>query len=374
MKRLLVAAALIVASGASSQDRPIAIVDATILTGAGESIENGTLVYRQGKIEAVGRNVDVPGEAERINAEGLFLTPGFIDAHSGFGLRGGGWDRENLSVPDRDLLQSFAPPTDPPWLRSGVTTTYIGPSGQNLLGGLGAIVKLTGRIVRSRAALHASFGETALDAFEAPTTRQGMIAVLRQTFIRSQEDALVGEGGRAVASALAKDIPLRIRVNTRDDILTAIRLAKEFDAQLVVESAVGGHEVASAIATAGVPVIVGPSIIGIGNGGPYEGFAHTPANAAELHAAGVTIALGTFSGRGRSVAMEGVMVKSHGLTEEATLRALTLDAATILGVGDRLGSLEIGKDADLVLWEGRPLSTWGRTKRVIVDGRTVFSR
>lgn len=373
MKRFLLAVSLL-PSAASAQEQAVAIVGATILTGTGETLENGTLVFRGGRIESIAAGAAAPEGASSIDGKGLFLTPGLIDAYSEFGIEGDNSDRENVLAPGRDVLVTFKPETDALWLRSGVTATYVSPGGRNLLGGYGAVVKLTGAVVRKRAALAASFGETALDAFEAPTTRQGMIGLLRQTFIRAREDALVGDGGEAIGAVLAKEIPLHALVNTPDDILTAIRFAKEFDVRLVLVSAMGGHQVASHIAAASVPVIVAPSIIGIGDGGPYEGFAHTPANAARLREAGVTVALATFARRGRSVALEGVMAKSHGLPMEAALAAVTGDAASILGVGDRVGTLAAGKDADLVLWKGEPLSTWAQTQRVIVEGITVFQR
>jgi len=103
-------------------------------------------------------------------------------------------------------------------------------------------------------------------------------------------------------------------------------------------------------------------------------FAHTPENAGKLHKAGVKIALSTNSRWGRSVLLEGVVAKSHGLPEDASLRAVTLNAAEILGVADRLGSIEAGKDADIVIWKGHPLNTWGETKTVIVDGKIVYER
>ena len=376
MKRILFALALLPAtvSAPSAQDQPVAIVGATIFTGTGETLQNGTLVFREGKIESVAAGGVAPEGASTIDGKGLFLTPGLIDACSEFGIEGDNSDRANVLAPGRDVLAAFKPEADSLWLKSGVTATYVSPGGRNLLGGYGAVVKLTGAVVQKRAALAASFGETALDAFEAPTTRQGMVGLLRQTFLRAREDALVGEGGEAVGAVLAKEIPLHALVNTPDDILTAVRFAKEFDVRLVLVSAMGGHQVASHLAAASVPVIVGPSIIGIGDGGPYEGFAHTPANAARLREAGVTVALATFARGGRSVALEGVMAKAHGLSMEAALAAVTRDAAAILGVGDRLGTLEAGKDADLVLWKGQPLSTWARTQLVIVDGVTRFHR
>ena len=377
VKRILFALALLPAAASIAQEQPVAVVGATILTGTGETVQNGTLVFREGKIESISAASSAPEGASTIDGNGLFLTPGLIDAYSGFGIQGDDWDRENVLAPGRDVLERFEPQNDPLWLRSGVTATYVAPGGENLLGGYGAVVKLTGAVIRERAALAASFGESALDAidgFDVPTTRQGMIGLLRQTFIRAREDSLLGEGGEAVSAVLAKEIPLHALANTPDDILTAIRFAKEFDVRLVLVSAMGGHQVAAHVAAAAVPVIVAPSIIGIGDGGPYEGFAHSPANAARLRDAGVTVALATFARGGRSVALEGIMAKAHGLSMEAALAAVTRDAAAILGVGDRLGTLEAGKDADLVLWKGQPLSTWAQTQRVIVDGVTRFQR
>ena len=377
MRRILLALALLPSAESFAQEQPVAVLGATILTGTGETVENGTLVFRGGKIESIAAGSPAPAGASTIDGKGLFLTPGFIDAYSGFGIQGDDADRENLLAPGRDVLERFEPPDDPLWLRSGVTSTYVAPGGENLLGGYGAVVKLTGAVVREHAALAASFGESALNAFETfdvPTTRQGMVGLLRQTFIRAREDTLEGVGGASIGAVLAKEIPLHALVNTPDDILTAIRFAKEFDVRLVLVSAMGGHEVAAHVAAAAVPVIVAPSIIGIGDGGPYEGFAHSPANAARLRSAGVTVALATFARGGRSVALEGVVAKAHGLSMDSALAAVTRDAAVILGVGDRLGTLEAGKDADLVLWKGKPLSTWALTQRVIVDGVTRFQR
>ena len=273
------------------------------------------------------------------------------------------------------LEHSQENPGDSEWLRSGVTATYVSPGGEKLVGGLGAVIKLTGSVVRDAAAVSASFGESALNAFEAPTTRQGMIAILRETLMRAQDDVLDDDDGRIFAQLFARELSFRVLANTPDDILTSLRLAEEFDLKLVLDSAAGGHEVAEAIASANVSVVVGPSIIGTADGGAFEMFAHTPGNAASLHRAGVRIALSTArSGAGASVAMEAAMAKAHGLPEAAALAAVTSDAAKILGVDDRLGTLAAGMDADIVLWEGHPISTWGETKRVIVDGETVFKR
>jgi imidazolonepropionase-like amidohydrolase len=151
-------------------------------------------------------------------------------------------------------------------------------------------------------------------------------------------------------------------------------VAKEFKLRIVIDSGAGAHKVARLLAEAQVPVVIGPSIMSLGSGGPLEMFAHTPENAGRLHMAGVKVALSTNSRWGRSVLLEGVVAKSHGLPEDAALRAVTLNSAEILGVAGRLGSIEAGKDADIVIWKGHPLSTWGETKVVIVDGKIVYER
>jgi imidazolonepropionase-like amidohydrolase len=120
--------------------------------------------------------------------------------------------------------------------------------------------------------------------------------------------------------------------------------------------------------------VVGPNIIGAGGGGRFEFALHTEENAARLHRAGVQIALSTDGSSGRSVVMEAAVARAHGLPEAEALRAVTLNAAAILGVADRLGSVEKGKDADLVIWTAHPLGTWAKAERVVVDGRVVFDR
>ena len=206
------------------------------------------------------------------------------------------------------------------------------------------------------------------------TTRQGMIYDFRSTLIRAGEDAIEGEAGGVLGRLLAGEIPLRMLANKPDDIETALRVAGEFDVRLVLDQAAGAAVVAARLAEAGVPVVVGPSVIGIGDGGPMELKGHSPATAGVLHEAGVKIALSTFGSRGRSVAMEAIVAWAHGLPREAALGAVTADSAAILGVGDRIGSLAAGLDGDVVVWDSHPIGTYARTAVVLVDGAVVFRR
>ncbi|UCC48130.1 MAG: amidohydrolase family protein [Gemmatimonadota bacterium] len=397
-----VAMLLCAATLAPAQDGVLAIRGGAIHTISHGVIDNGVILVRDGKILDVGRDIAIPDGAEVIDATGLVVTPGIIDSRTYYGLDSDArWDQENLLATARRIVDAFEPPEENRWLMGGVTAVYMSPGPQNLLGGYGVVMKLAGdgpeAVVKDMAAMSASFGESALDEFglqepgeearevsERRTTRQGLIGRLRVELIRAQEylegtqPSAEGEAGAAALEALAPvlrgELPFRVVANTPDDISTALRIAEEFDLKLIIDVGAGAHMVADRLAEAGVPVVVGPSIMGLGGGGPFEMFAQTPKNAGRLHRAGVKIALSTDASRGRSVVLEAVVAKAHGLPEDATLRAVTLDAAEILGVADRLGSIEPGKDADLVIWDGCPVGTWGESRRVIVNGRTVFER
>jgi imidazolonepropionase-like amidohydrolase len=365
----------------------LAIKGGEIHTVSGSVIKKGTVLIEDGKILSVGKNISIPPGAKVINAEGLIVTPGIIDARSNLGLTRSR-ARENYINPSLRIIDFFTPVEDPTWLKCGVTAIYITPPAQNLLGGLGAMVKLVGNkeeaVVSEVAGMSVSIGESALRGSNIPTTRQGRAGRLRLEFVRAIEyTELRKKGGsaekadpnlEAIIRVLRREVPLRVLANTPDDVMTALRVAKEFNLRVVIDSGAGAHRVAHLLAEAQVPVVVGPSIMSLGSGGPLEMFAHTPENAGRLHRARVKVALSTNSRWGRSVLLEGVVAKSHGLPEDVALRAVTLNAAEILGVADRLGSIEAGKDADIVIWKGHPLSTWGETRTVIVNGKIVYER
>lgn len=371
--------------------KALAIREGEIHTISRGVIQDGTILIAEGRITAVGSNISVPQDAKIIHARGLIVTPGIIDARSSYGLR---FVRnrkdylENYMNPARRVLEDYTHFEDTDWLRCGVTTVYLTPSAGNLLGGFGAVVKLVGTkkeaVVKDLAGMSVSFGEYALKGEKIPTTRQGRIGRLRQEFIRALEykdrkkkgtDQIeINPQYEAILKMLDREIPARVYANSPDDIMTALRLAKEFNLRLVIDSGAGAHKVAHALAEAKIPVVVGPSIMGLGGGGPLEMSAHTPFNAGRLYNAGILVTLCTDGRGGRSVLSEGVIAKSHGLRLEAALRSLTLDAAKILEVDDRLGSIEVGKDADIVVWKNHPLGTWGKAQVIIVNGLVVFDR
>jgi imidazolonepropionase-like amidohydrolase len=301
-----------------------------------------------------------------------------------------------LSVPAAFGMEARETPVHP-WVMDGVSTVYVAPGTSNLVGGFGTVVKVAGgglgAVLDSAAALHVALGDGPRVRFDAPTTRQGMVAVLRQWFRQASRAVPGGTfalGAPAAAvegladlrwtrtpdldAVLAGRRTVRFSAHTPEDVLTALRVAEEFGLRAVIEGASGAHVVARRVAEAGAAVVLGPAIGGAGGGGSPETFAHTAASAGVLHAAGVPVAISTDGSGGRAVTVEAIVARGHGLPAEQTLRALTLDAARILGVDGRVGSLEPGKDADLVLWAGDPVGTWGQARVVVVEGRVVFRR
>ncbi len=390
---LLAAAAVAVSAPAAARAQSVAIVGGEVHTGTGEVLPDASVLLEDGKITAVGGGIEVPEGAEVISAAGMVVTPGFLDAQTLLGsVPGSGGSLVNLAgEPGETILPAaragdrFREGLAPEWLCAGVTAVYLAPDPRLLLGGTGAVVKLFGpaetAVLAEEVAIAASFGESAVGdtppGAEAPrgrTTRQGMIFDLRNTLVRAGEDAISGEAGRTLGRLLAGELPLRMLANKPDDIETALRVAGEFDLRLVLDQAAGAPALAGRLAEAGIPVVVGPSILAIGDGGPMELAGHTPAAAGILHQAGVRIALSTFDSRGRSVAVEAVIAWAHGLPREAALTAVTADAAAILGVADRIGTLAPGLDGDVVIWDSHPIGTYARTAVVLVDGAVVFRR
>jgi imidazolonepropionase-like amidohydrolase len=388
----------------------IVVVGAEVRSVSSAPIPDGVVVVRDGRITAVAARgtVALPSGVDVIFAEGMVVTPGFIDAATSVG-RGGG--RGDLFGPvDRvaDALGELRVPglfgmeaaetSAHPWVMDGVTTAYVTPPGGGLVAGFGAVVKLNGtslgEVLSTAAALHVTLGDDLTDTFEAPTTRQGMVAALRQWLgevHRAVEAGVVEvrlgrpfsetEGAAEVVhpvtpelrAVLTGEIPVRFRAQAPDDVLSALRVSEEHGLRPIVEGASGAHVVVSALARGGASVVLGPAMVGSGANRP-ETFARTPRNAGLLAAAGVPIALSTEGAGGRSVGVEAVVAVGHGLSRIAALGAVTLDAARILGVDDRVGSLEIGKDGDLVVWANEPVGTWAEARIVIVEGRVVYRR
>ena len=401
----------------AAQQRAIAIRGGTVLPIAGPVIPNGTVVLRGGKIIAVGANVQVPAGAEIVDASGKFVMPGVIDAASHIGI-----DANDLNEPTDPMTpqnrawESYNPfgtfgAGQPSPLRNkealsgGVTTMYIAPADAQLLGGQGAVVKTAGAaldavLLREPAAIDIALGTppktVARNANRDPYTRMAESAMLRQLFVRAQEyqrnkasnPALARDlGMEALGRMLRKEIPARIQANNATDIRSALRLAQEFDFNVIIDGGAGAWEFKDDLAARKIPVVLGQVSHQYVSNEEIPDKQDYPKPderlAARLTNAGIPTAMATFSrafgtlapaGTGKWLLIDAGIAAGYGMTDEQVMRAVTLVPAQILGVADRVGSLEVGKDADVIVLDGPPLSVKSWVQRVYVNGELVHTR
>jgi imidazolonepropionase-like amidohydrolase len=397
MKALL---ALIVAAAALPvAAQQLAVEAGVIHTMAGTSIHDGVILVRNGRIERVGPAGETPVPAGVLTLKAKVVTPGLIDAHTVVGLAG------YLNQPhDQDQLEKSAA-IQPElraidsynareflvgWLRGfGVTTIHTGHGPGALVSGQTMIAKTRGdtveeAVVVPSAMIAATLGEDAFaDKGKAPGTRAKELALLRQALLDAQEyrakmsstaaDKRPSRDLRkdAFATLLEGKTPLLITVNRAQDIVSALRLAREFNIRVVLDGAADAHLVADAIKAAGVPVIVHATMAR-----PFgERENLSLENAAILKKAGIPVALQSgyesYVPKTRVVLLEAAMAAANGLSFDDALATITIDAARILGVSDRVGSIEPGKDADLALFDGDPFEYTTHVTGVVIDGKVV---
>jgi imidazolonepropionase-like amidohydrolase len=371
----------------------LAITGAKIYPISGKPMEGATLLTANGKILAAGR-VEIPAGARVLDARGQHLLPGFVDPHTHVGLWGEGdgpaaydgneWTSATTGqVRALDAINpfhvSFADSRN-----AGITTVQTLPGSGNPIGGEMVVVKTRGRtademVLRRPSGLKGALGENpkrlhGQNNKRMPATRMGVAAVIRGYLIKAQEYS--PEKGRDLGLELAqmvlrKEIPLRLHAHRADDIITAIRIAHEFDVDLSIEHCTEGWMVADALAEAGFPVTLGPTL---GGRGKLETANMTFRNPGILEKAGVHVSLITDHPFVPVThhRIQGALAVREGMTEEGALRAMTLNPADMLGVADRVGSLEPGKDADFVLWSDHPFKAQARVLATYIDGKAVY--
>ncbi len=370
----------------------------------------------RGRITAVGVARRVPKGAEVIDAAGRFVVPGFIDAHCHVALFADGidvryYDGNEMTDPVTPHLRAIdaVHPEDLAFAdlrRAGITTINTSPGSANIVGGQTAIVKTAGRtvedmLVRAPAAMKMALGENPKRVYgeqkKAPSTRMGSAGVLREALAKAQnyverkarydeQDAAFSKGKRgaqrpgpferdlrleALASVLKRNIPAHIHAHRADDIITAIRIAEEFDLDLVLIHATEGYKIADILAEKRIPCIPGPVLF---SRMKLELRGLTPRNAGLLSRAGVKVAIQTDEGSAtRYLTLNAALAVNEGMDEAEALRAITLTPAEILRIDDRVGSIEVGKDADLAILTAHPFDiARSRAERVLIDGRTVY--
>ena len=381
----------------------LAITHAHVVPVEGPAFD-GTVVVDDGAITALGADVVVPDGAEVVDAQGRWLLPGLVDAHVHLGVweEGEGWagqDTNEMTDPVMAAARALDAinPRERGFddaLAGGITSVNVNPGSGNPIGGLAVAIKTYGRyvdemVMRSPSGLKAALGENPKRVYgeqkKTPSTRLGVALTLRKAFTEARdyqarlahredgdapvEHSLVNE---ALCLVLDREIPWRQHCHRADDIATAVRIAEEFGYQLVLDHGTESYLVADLLAERGIPVLYGPMIVSRSKVEVRERSAKAPGI---LDRAGVKVSIITdhpVVPIDYLVTQAALAVK-EGMDPDAALRAVTINPAEVMGVSERVGSLAVGKDADLVLWSGDPLDFASRALRVWVSGREVYS-
>ena len=376
MRRVLVSALVIAGLPASvgGQGGTLVLRGGTVHTAVGAVLRDATVVVENGKIAAVGErsSVRVPAGARVIEVAGRHVIPGLIDNHSHIGRKQGG--RQGAAFRMIDNLDL----SDPKWriaLSGGVTTVVTGPSGGNGIGGEAVAIKTFGPTLKQRVLLENGGMKVAAGRRE-PESGMAVIAMLRETFQRAREYdarrpvAVIDSGLEAFARLLRREDYVRVHVNAAQDIMAMLQLKDEFGFDLALHHAVEAYQVAGEIAKRGVDVVTLPLFLRI----PIseEGMA----NAARLSRAGVRVAFHQDDpvSSTKWLRLNGGLAMRYGLPEKVALAGVTIDAARIARVANRVGSIEVGKDADLVILDGPWYELLTRVDLVFVDGVLAYDR
>jgi len=382
----------------------ILIKNGTIKTMEGPDITNGEILIDGEIIKKVGKNIEVDENVEIIDASECIVVPGLIDGHCHLGM----WE-EGIGFEGADGNESVDPVT--PQMRAidsinpmdegfklaregGVTTAVTGPGSANVIGGTFAAIKTYGNriddmIIKYPTAMKIAFGENPKRVYnekdKSPITRMATASILRETLFKAQKYYEDFERGKkepddkpefdmkleALLPVMDKEIPLKAHAHRADDIFTALRIAKEFNLDITLDHCTEGHLIADELSKENKAALVGPSL---SEKSKYELKNLTFDTPRILQEAGVLIAIITDSPvvpLQYLTLVAGLAVKS-GLKEEEAWKAITINAAKITGIDDRVGSIKEGKDADIVIFEGNPLRNIdSKPKKVIINGKII---
>ena len=378
------------------------IKNGLIYTMAGDVIENGCILIKDGKIEKVGQDLQAPEGAEIIDAGGRMVTPGFVEAHCHLGL-----EEDAIGFEGDDINEMVEPVT--PEVRAidginpmdrtlqeayeaGVTTAVTGPGSANVIGGQAIAIKTYGHrvddiVVKNPAAMKVAFGENPKRVYreqkKSPITRMSTAAILREYLFKTKAYMAKKEDKdnkdfdfklESMIPVLKKEIPIKAHAHRADDIFTALRIAKEFDIDITLDHCTEGHLIADDLANEGKGAIVGPTM---GHRSKFELKNTNFETPKILNEKGVKIAITTDSPviPLHHLSLAAGLAHKAGLDEMEAFKAITINPAEIIGIDDRVGSIEVGKDADLVIFDGNPIKDVGfETFITIIDGEVVYKR
>ncbi|RHO52839.1 amidohydrolase [Ruminococcaceae bacterium AM07-15] len=386
----------------------ILIKNGLVKTMAGEDIENGQVLLDGDKIAAVDKEVNAPADAQVIDAAGCIVAPGFVEGHCHIGL-----DEEAIGFEGDDYNEMTDPVT--PQMRGidglnpmdeaffdayshGVTTAVTGPGSANVVGGTFLAVKLCGKrvdnmVVKNPVAMKIAFGENPKRCYGAsqkkmPMTRMGTAALLRELLVKAQNyreemDAYEADPKNnkkptydcklhAMLPVMRKEIPLKSHAHRADDIFTSLRIAKEFDLDITLDHCTEGHLIADELEKEGKGCLVGPTFGAKSKFELKNKCWDTPKTMVE-HGLKTAIITDAPVIPLKYLPLCAGLAINAGMDEQEAWKAVTINPAVITGIADRVGSLEVGKDADVVIYKGNPLTDLQyTTKYTLINGQIVY--
>lgn len=382
----------------------LALINGNIMTMAGKVYKEGSIVVKGQKIAALSPYPSPPAGARVIDVTGKYVLPGFIDAHTHIGIY-----EEIYRIEGDDTNESSDPVT--PHLRAldainmedlafqdaihgGVTTVMTGPGSANVIGGLSVVMKTHARtadeaVIKNPAGLKVALGENPKRVYgnrkKAPMTRMATAALLRETLVAAQNYATKIKKGKkdpdkqpdrdlkleAMLPVISGEIPMLVHAHRVDDIITALRIADEFHLNVIIQHGTEAHKIPGELATRRVPAVVGPSL---SSRAKVELKDRSFKTAGVLSQTGVQVAIMTDHPVVpiQYLPLLAALTVREGMDEEEALKAITINPAEILGIADRVGSLEKGKDADIIVLSGHPFDWRTKVELVLINGKIVY--
>jgi imidazolonepropionase-like amidohydrolase len=396
---LLIFLLLVLTIAAPAGTEVTAVKAGKILTISGDPITDGVILIEDGKIAEIGTGIEIPANATVIDAGKGVVMPGLVDASAVAPIRGDLNEQSSEITPTLRISNALDPQskTLKRIVQTGVTTLLVAPGRQNVIGGLGVVVKPAGRIpqemiIKDEAALTVVMDMDSTRGnriprreppvnfyYRRPGTRMAIIWMLRKSFFDARQYKISEEKEdpnlELLASALRDEIPIHVNVRRAITIRAALKVADEYDLQLILKECTEGYKVAEQLAERRIPVVLGPFYYyprSIDQS--REGREINWNNAGILAKAGVKVALASGEQPGAiNILTAATFAVRHGMQRKEALKAVTITPAEILGVADRVGSLEKGKDADIVILNGDPLNVKTRVEKVILNGKTVYT-
>jgi imidazolonepropionase-like amidohydrolase len=344
-------------------------------------ITNGVIVIKGGKIDAVGENPPIPREAKVLEMPDHNVIPGLIDGHCHLGLSldilGEMEETVSAVTPEMQILDAYNPLADDvrKALRSGVTTVLLAPGYKNPIAGQTAIVKLYGAktgdwLLTRNAGVKFSLGNEALMRDRRPTSRPGLMTLIREELNKGKdyEEGKFDPRGAILNSVAEGELPVYIHAHTVDEIAAAVTIIEEYGLNATLVGAEQGDEVANMIAERNIPVIYAPLLL----------FSKDKdlRRVGRIAGAGIKVAFASAAPKTHlgDLRTSAIMATKYGLSRELALKSVTIHAAEILGIAQRVGSIESGKDADLVILNGDPLELTSSVEMVMINGNIVYQR